>query len=75
MLSVVFSNVTMPLHRKVRLQHEAAAKTMRTKADVACSHEARYYRAKKKNEHSDEVGYKQLSMSNPSSARMTAAVA
>ena len=42
MLSVVFSNVTMPLHRKVRLQHEAAAETMSTKADVACSHEARY---------------------------------
>ena len=48
MLSVVFSNVTMPLHRKVRLQHEAAAETMSTKADVACSHEARYHRAKKK---------------------------
>ena len=73
MLFVVFSNVTMPLHRKVRLQHEAAAETMSTKADVACSHEARYYR-EKKNEHSDEVGYKQLSMSNPSSARMRAAV-
>ena len=42
MLSVVLSDVTMPLTPEVRLQHEAPAETMSMKADVACSHEARY---------------------------------
>ena len=73
MLSVVLSDVTMPLAPEVRLQHEAPAETMSMKADVACSHEASAG-IRHISEHSDDVPNKQLSMRNPSSARMTAAV-
>ena len=73
MMCVEVSDVTMPLAPEVRLQHEAPAETMIIKADVACSHEASAG-IRHISEHSDDVPNKQLSMRNPSSARMTAAV-